>query len=542
MSQTPKNRIALYSVLLGCALTVCFGEETPEGWRKSGQETIERSAALKPIEREARNVILIIGDGMGISTVTAGRILEGQMRGETGEENRLSFETLPYTALSKTYNTDQQTPDSAGTMSAMITGVKTRAGVLSVNQYSQRGDALSAQGNELLTFLEKAELAGKATGLVTTARVTHATPGACYAHTPERNWECDAKLPAGSPVADIAAQLIDMPARWKSLGYPQVDGPEVVMGGGRANFFPEGEIERNSSSEGDWGRRKDGRNLVKEWKESRDGGRYVHDLDTFEALAPKGGKVLGLFNNSHMEYEADRAKDVGGEPSLAQMAEKAIAILDLNESGYFLMIEAGRIDHAHHDGNAYRALQDTVALSEAVSRVLEKVDTNETLIIVTADHSHVFTMAGYPARGNSILGLVADGEGRPALDLMGKPYTTLGYQNGPGYLAETNLQEEGFKVHPHEPSAAQANHGGRPDLRDSFSDWDSVDGCDGMRDHLQESAIPLENETHGGEDVGIWAIGPWAHLLRGSWEQHAIFHLMDRSMPMPVDDPFESDS
>ena len=121
------------------------------------------------------------------------------------------------------------------------------------------------------------------------------------------------------------------------------------------------------------------------------------------------------------------------------MTSKAIDILSKNKKGFFLMVEAGRIDHAHHDGNAFRALTDTIELSKAVRLARSKVNLKDTLIIVTADHSHTMTMAGYPARGNNILGLVRevakDGKSKkePVLDTDKKPYSTLGYINGPGY-------------------------------------------------------------------------------------------------------------
>ena len=90
----------------------------------------------------AKNVILFIGDGMSLTTVTAARILEGQRKGGPGEENRLAWEDFPDTALSRTYNTNSQTPDSAGTASAMATGVKTRLGVLGIGQQAPRGDCM----------------------------------------------------------------------------------------------------------------------------------------------------------------------------------------------------------------------------------------------------------------------------------------------------------------------------------------------------------------------------------------------------------------
>src|SRR5436190_8983554 len=149
--------------------------ENAETWKRDGWNFISRSKEQIERKNKAKNVILFLGDGMGISTLTAARIFEGQRRGESGEENRLSFEEFPFSALSKTYSANQQTSDSAPTMSAIITGVKTDEGTLSVNQNIVRGDYRTVKGNETKTLLEYAEEAGKSTGVVTTTRVTHAT-------------------------------------------------------------------------------------------------------------------------------------------------------------------------------------------------------------------------------------------------------------------------------------------------------------------------------------------------------------------------------
>ena len=532
------RKFALAGAVCGFGLSAASGEsawgESSEQWLRQGREAVERALEVKPIERRAKNVILFVGDGMGISTVTAARILEGQLRGEAGEENHLAFERLPYTALSKTYNTNQQTADSAGTMTAMITGAKTKAGLISVGQEAIRGDAASAGGRELLTLLEKAEIAGKATGIVTTTRLTHATPAACYAHVPERDWEGDAKVPPGLGIRDIAAQLIEMPRYWSQKGFPQVDGPEVALGGGRAFFFPEGSIGAAYSSEGDRGGRLDGRNLAEEWLATREKGAYVHDLAGFQALELGAtGPVLGLFEGSHLNYEAERREGKGDEPSLAQMTVAALEILERREDGFFLMVEGGRIDHAHHAGNAYRALVDALAFAEAVEAALDAVDLEETLIIVTADHSHVFTMAGYPTRGNGILGLVVgnDQRGEPsdrfATDALGLPYTTLGYANGPGYVGASDAQPEGAKSYPHAPWSFEAAKAGRPNLAEALDVVPQEMECGDFANHLHEATIPMSSETHGGEDVGVWAAGPYAHLIRGTIEQNVIFHVMD---------------
>lgn len=472
-------------------------QETPETWRKDGWAHLDAVKRQKIRTGKAKNVILFIGDGMGISTLTAARILEGQLRGESGEENSLSFERFPFSALSKTYQVDQQTPDSAPTMSSIVTGVKTRNGMISVTQNSLPNDFKTVKGNEAKTILQYAEESGRSTGVVSTARLTHATPAACYSHTHKRGWESDKDVKTGSEEAhsagfsDIARQLIE---------FKYGDGIEVAFGGGRSKFTPQ--TKQDPEYPERYGERLDGRDLTDEWVKRRAGAEYVWDKKGFDAIDPNKTKsVLGLFEPSHMRYESERSADKGGEPSLSEMAVKAVDILSKNKKGYFLMVEGGRIDHSHHDGSASRALRDAIALSDAVRAVSEKVDLDETLIIVTADHSHTFVMSGYPYRGNNILGLVRSGNsaGQPSdkysLAADGKPYTTLGYMNGPGAVRDAER-----------PSLL---------LADVLAPT-----------YRQQSLIPLSSETHGGEDVAIYATGVNAHFIRGSMEENWIFYVM----------------
>ncbi len=422
-----------------------------------------------------RNVVLFVGDGMGVSTVTAARIFAGQQQGAPGEEHLLSFETFPHLALVKTYNVDAQVPDSAGTMTALIAGRKARAGVLSVGPEAPRGDCVASKAHELTTLMEEAEMLGLKTGIVSTARITHATPAAAYAHSPDRNWEYDAAVPEAdrATCADIARQFVE---------FPHGDGVDVLLGGGRSMFLPS--TAADPEDEDATGVRQDGRNLVDDWLAGNDARRYVYDQAGFDALPPTG-QVLGLFERSHMEYEADRADDTGGEPSLAAMTRFAIERLR-GETGFLLIVEAGRIDHAHHATNAYRAMRDTVALADAVAVAQELTDPADTLIVVTADHSHTLTIAGYPARGNPILGFAADAEGSPMRDMRGTPYTTLGYANGPGAIRPDQELEP---THP---------------------------------DYLQRAAHPMLAETHAGEDVPAYAVGVGAQAIAGVMDQHEL--------------------
>jgi alkaline phosphatase len=514
------DRLLLISMLsfssAAIAAPAIIGPEVPQDWMRAGQAFTARSKAVQPNRQPARNVILFIGDGMGITTQTAARIFQGQQNGKPGEENSLSFETFPYMALSKTYSWDQQTSDSAPTISAIVTGYKTREGMLSVDHTTARheGNATILATKTVPTILELAALSGRDVGIVSTARITHATPGGHYAHTAARDWESDLdirqfeqknNLPVGAiTVKDIAQQLIELDPRV----LPRL---KLAWGGGRTMFMPSSATDPES---GKPGRRVDNRDLIAQWKTTRGNkANYVWNKAGFDAIDPRTtGPVLALFEDSHMQYEADRKTDKAGEPSLTEMTSKAIAILQKNKKGYYLHIEAGRIDHGHHAGNAYRALTDTVELSNAVRQAVSQTDPRDTLIIVTADHSHTLSMSGYPARGNPILGLargVPDRDGEPAnliLDKQGLPFTTLNYANGSGFRERT-------------PDTLK-----RPDLR-------NIDT--GAPDYKQEAIFPLGSETHGGEDVAIFAQGPGAHLVRGVMEQNWIFHVMQDAMRIP---------
>ncbi len=493
-------------------------------WFAEGRRAVARAARFVADEPPAKNVILFVGDGMGVSTVTAARILDGQRRGRSGEENRLAFETLPHLALSKTYTTDSQVADSAGTITALMTGVKTRTGVLGVDERIRRGHHESVEGARVATLLEEAEERGLATGIVTTATVTHATPAGCYAHVPFRFWEDDSRMSpearrAGFP--DIARQLVELSAG---------DGLEVALGGGRTHFRPGSEIDPEEP--GRRGGRLDGRDLVGEWLAGRPGSAYVWNREGLRRLdRAKTSRVLGLFEPGDMRWEADRPRDPAGEPSLAEMTSIAIDLLARDPDGFFLMVEGGRIDHGHHVGSAYHALSDTIALSEAVAVALQKTSPRETLVVVTADHSHTLTISGYAKRGNPILGKsvaidwLSEDDSTPGLDALDLPYTTLSYANGPGYTGASKTQPEGPHRLPHEPCDARPPYDchyrgisrGRPDLA-------RVDTTD--PGYLQEATVPMSQETHAGEDVPIYAGGTRAALFHGVKEQSYVYHAM----------------
>ena len=488
-------------LLLGVAAPVLAGPvlETPvkdDFWAAGRAALAERMAVVNRPKR-ARNVILMIGDGMGIATITAARIYDGQNPGDgkprrSGEDNSLSFERLPHTALVKTYNSNAQVPDSAGTASAMNTGIKTRIGTINFGQ-NQLADTCATPEKLPRTIAEIAKGRGMAVGVVTTTRITHATPAAVYGHVPNRNWEgADRAFSAGdrkAGCADLASQLV---------GFAPGDGLDLALGGGRARFLPLA----------GGGLRDDGVDLLAKWQARYPRGTYAGNAAAFRALKPGAGPVLGLFASDHMSFETDR--DAAKEPSLTEMASFAVADMQAiskahGNKGYYLMIEGGRIDHAHHATNPYRALTEAQQFSRAVAAVLASVDLDDTLVLVTADHSHVMTIAGYPERGNDILGFIknaAAGEGGGtaskegwALDDHGQPMTTISYTNGP------------FSG---------------PGLSRLLPPTD--------KNYLSDKLHGTDSETHGGEDVALFADGPRSDLVGGVIEQNVIFHIIAEAL------------
>ena len=459
----------------GCATTINTNGAT--GYSDARPAPV----AKVPAPAKAKNVILFIGDGMGISTITAARIYDGQKRGETGEENSLSFEKFPNVALVKTYNTNAQVPDSAGTATAMHSGVKTRIGVLGIGPAAEKGVCKDALAHPLPLLGEEVQRRGLALGIVTTTRLTHATPASVITRSADRDWEADTAIPAdqqGQGCKDIALQIAEADF-------------DVALGGGTAVFYGREKGGRRADPEAD---------LPAQWA-ARSGGVVVRNAAGL-AAAPLDKPVLGLFHPSHMSYMAERKAD-SPEPTLTDMTAAAIARLKTDPDGFYLMVEGGRIDHAHHAGQAGYALEEAVEFARAVQYALENTDPDETLIMVTADHSHVFTIAGYPQRGNDILGLVVPpagrgedgGDGRtPVLAADGKPYSTLGYANGPGAV-------QGVRGTPESGVGAR-----------------------------QQALVPLGSETHGGEDVALFATGPGAERARGVIEQNVIYAIIRKAL------------
>jgi alkaline phosphatase len=287
------------------------------------------SAAPEPAR--PKNVILLIGDGMGVGALM-------QFIAAKGDKVLTRFPRGAL-VLTQPLNEDRWVTDSAAAATAMATGEKTLNGLLSLRPKASGFDTLR-------TIVEEAEARGKATGIVVTCQVTHATPAAFYAHA------------SRSQEGEIAIQLLD-------------SGLDVVLGGGTSFFLPVGEGE---------GRREDGRNLLNELR--RRGYHVITDtLEFRRAGVPLPVPVIGLFAPVALAPPPER------RPTLAQMVAKAIATLRTNPRGFFLMVEGSQIDWAAHSNDAARELEETQDFVAAVEVALDFATADgNTLVIVTADH------------------------------------------------------------------------------------------------------------------------------------------------------------
>ncbi|KGL95986.1 Alkaline phosphatase, tissue-nonspecific isozyme, partial [Charadrius vociferus] len=299
-------------------------EKDPEYWRGQAQETLREALRLQRLNQNvAKNLILGVPAGMGVSTVTAARILKGQLQNRKGEESLLEMDKFPYVALAKTYNTNAQVPDSAGTATAYLCGVKANEGTVGVSAGVTRDRCNTTKGQEVTSILRWAKDAGKAVGIVTTTRVTHATPSAAYAHSANRDWYSDGEMPPDAlegGCKDIARQLVE--------NIPDI---EVGMGTG----LP-GDVDWSHPGMGPpgmWAEASQG------WEQDHPGTGTGPCLDVGPGPPMAVSLSPGLFEPGDMVYELDRNNET--DPSLTEMVAVAIRMLQKNPRGFFLLVEGG---------------------------------------------------------------------------------------------------------------------------------------------------------------------------------------------------------
>lgn len=292
---------------------------------------------------QAKYVFYFIGDGMGAGQR---QITEEFKKGVLKKDGKLLLNSLPFAGITTTYSADTLITDSAAAGTALATGHKTNNGYI----------AKDVNGNNLQTLLEMAQDKGMATGLVSTTRITYATPAVFAAHNLDRDDE-----------NGIAEDYVN-------------SNVDYFAGGGYRHFV--------GKDSGLTSKRKDNRDLVKEF-EAKGYKTFIGEDSTkaFEKWTPKDGeKVFAAFRASHMPYTVD---DINEKlPTLSEMTEKGIELLSKDEEGFFMMVEGGRIDHASHAQDVVGTIYDTLAFDEAIKSAYEfyQKHPQETLIVVAADH------------------------------------------------------------------------------------------------------------------------------------------------------------
>ncbi|OIM88918.1 alkaline phosphatase [Bradyrhizobium elkanii] len=455
--------------------------------------------------RKARNVILFIGDGMSPSHRVAARILskgiaEGKSRG------KLAIDDMPHMALVATAGSDSIITDSANAASAYATGHKAAVNALGV--YADRTpDPLDDPRVETIVSLAKRR-AGLAVGIVTNAEVEDATPAAMVAHT-RRRAAYDA----------IVAQYFDAK-------------PDVLMGGGSANFLPQ-------STSGS--KRKDDIDYLARF---RDAGYPVattaSELATLAAKADTR-QLLGLFAAGNMDGALDRKFLRGGgvrkfpeQPDLTEQVQAALTVLSKHEAGFFLMVESGLIDKYAHLLDMERAVYDTIMLDNAVRLAKDwaKARSDDTLILVVADHNHP----------NSLVGTINDDMTTPNVPLRERVgvYEKAGFPNYPapnaeGYPSRVDVSRrlaifsaslpdhyETFRPKlddPNEPTV-------KGDQPDSFKANDKYKDVPGVVLRFGNLPAMIGASVHSGEDVILTATGPGSERVHGSMDNTEVFRVM----------------
>ncbi|OGQ18453.1 MAG: hypothetical protein A3B70_01185 [Deltaproteobacteria bacterium RIFCSPHIGHO2_02_FULL_40_11] len=308
---------------------------------------------------KVKNIILMIGDGMGPQQIALAMQYAKQAPHSTVSDRTLNLEKLSkdsYVGLMTTYTYENLVTDSAASATQLSTGKMSRSEIIGID----------FEGNPQEVLVEKAKKIKMATGLVTNTRVTHATPAAFAAHVQHRGME-----------NDIATQLLELQ-------------PDIMLGGGLRHFLPqslEGFEEDMPSHLRLKSKRKDDLNLLKQAKSLG----YDLTFSKQDLQASTSNKILGLFATSEhpdaIEIHAHANDTTYPTPNLKEMTQKALDVLSKNKNGFFLMVEGGQIDYAGHYNDAGWLLHEMLDFDEAIGAVYEWTkNRKDTLVIITADH------------------------------------------------------------------------------------------------------------------------------------------------------------
>ncbi len=456
--------------------------------------------------RRAKNVILFIGDGMSLSHRVAARILSKGIR-EGKSDGKLAMDDMPNMALVGTAGTDSIITDSANSASAYTTGHKSATNALGV--YADRTrDVFDDPKVETITSLVKRKR-DLAVGIVTNTEIEDATPAAMVAHTRRR-----------AAYDEIVAQMFDAK-------------PDVILGGGAANFLP----QAAASS-----KRRDDVDYVAKFKDA--GYPFVRTVGELKAAADKAEttKLLGLFTPGNMDGVLDRKFLKGGgvkkypeQPDLTEQVQAALDVLSRHDNGFVLMVESGMIDKYAHLLDMDRAVYDVIMLDNAVKLAKQWAARrgDDTLILVVSDHSHP----------NSLIGTINDDMSTetnlPLRERIGV-YDKAGFPNYPapdaeGYPSRVDVSRRLAIV-----SASLPDHYEtlRPKLDgpfeptqkgeapNTFTANEKYKNAPGAMLRLGNLPAMMGASVHSGEDVIVTATGPGSDRVKGQMDNTDVFRVM----------------
>ncbi len=446
--------------------------------------------------KKAKNVILLIGDGMSLQAKQMARILSKGIN-EGKYNGYLEMENMPHLALVTTSGYDSLTTDSANSASAYATGHKSVVNAMGVYEDSTKDAMDDPKVENIAEILKRTQ--GKSIGLVSTANITDATPAAMITHTRRR-----------AKQNEIALDFLRVK-------------PEVVLGGGLRHFIPQD--EPNS-------KRKDDKNLIELFKEAG----YSVSFDKNELLAQRGAKrLLGLYNVDNMNVYLDREvlknPEVLGkfnaEPNLMQMTQMALETLSQNPKGFFLMVEGASIDKQLHKMDWQRATYDTIELDKAVKIAKDFAKKrNDTLVIVVADHAH----------GASITGTYHEKDGKSGREAV----RTYDKSVFPSF---EDKDKDGFPDSPNADITLAVQWANHPDYKAYYgfrqkpsSPTIEKNGKFVANPKLNgeeyKGNIPYDEDTevHSADDVVLSAYGVGAEAFRGIMDNTEVFFAMMRAL------------
>ncbi len=470
-----------------------------------GTKTVTWDLYTTPKKRQAKNVIILLADGLSVGHRTAARILSKGVN--NGMYNApLSMDDMPHMALLGTSSVDTIAADSANTASAYMTGHKSSVNALGV--YADRtADSQDDPRQETIAELLRRKTK-MAIGIVSDAEIEDATPASVVSHTRRR-----------SDKADIVTMMYNV-------------RPDVILGGGSAYFLPQGTLGS---------KRKDSINYVEKFQQ--DGYRFVSDREEMAKAAKDSTKLLGLFHTGNMngwidrhQWEGNNVRKFPKQPDLTESFDAAVKVLEKNKDGFFLMLEAGLVDKFSHPLDWTRSVAETIAFDKVVEKAQKYCDENpDTLLIVTGDHTHSISVAG----------TVDDNKPGETMREKVGVYAEAGYPN------YEDKDKDGFPDDFNPSKRLAVFFGAHPDYYETYRPQPKATFTPAVKNekgeyvanaqykdmpgaHFVEGNLPRSESqgVHTVDDLVVTARGPNADQIRGFMNSTEVFRVMAEALAL----------